>query len=290
MSTINPRQDQLSWFEPPTEDEVAELILAERNGISEISFTSRVVNLHDGRYVKRSEKKEVLYTEAMAMEFIRTHTTIPVPRVHTVLTHGRHAYIVMDTVPGETLQDIAFEFSLGACRNYSQQLHTIVDELRSLSLKLQPDFSVSQTQLGAGRKDIYGQWPDKSFSNNKLFKFNQDIPSFSSFQDLISYILPPGETLELPLDEASTRPVLTHSDLASQNIMVDLDGNILGILDWEMFGWYPAFWERMMILCRASTRSRKVFGALEGPFGTFEPEMERFAEIVIGLAGPMFID
>ncbi|KAK7040776.1 hypothetical protein VNI00_009682 [Paramarasmius palmivorus] len=294
MNTINPQHEhQFSWLKAPTENEIARVVLAERAGMSELSFSSRVVNLHDGRFVKRSYRKELVFTEAMAMEFIRTHTTIPVPRVHMVFVHEDCAYIVMDTIPGQTLQNAASDFSPEACQNYAKQLRAIVDELGSLSHKLQSDVGISSPELcpiDSGRKNFYGQWPDKSFADNKLFGFKQTIPTFSSINELLSHILPPGEVLELPLDDASTRPVLTHSDLASQNIMVDTEGNILGILDWEMFGWYPAFWERMIVLGRACTRSPKIFDALEGTFGTFELEMERLSEIVVGLAGPMWID
>lgn len=34
----------------------------------------------------------------------------------------------------------------------------------------------------------------------------------------------------------------THGDLRPQNIMVRA-GSITGILDWELSGWYPEYWE-----------------------------------------------
>lgn len=34
----------------------------------------------------------------------------------------------------------------------------------------------------------------------------------------------------------------THADLRPQNIMVR-GGSITGILDWELSGWYPEYWE-----------------------------------------------
>jgi thiamine kinase-like enzyme len=38
------------------------------------------------------------------------------------------------------------------------------------------------------------------------------------------------------------RPVFTHGDLSSLNILLEGD-NILGIIDWETAGWYPHYWE-----------------------------------------------
>jgi thiamine kinase-like enzyme len=34
----------------------------------------------------------------------------------------------------------------------------------------------------------------------------------------------------------------THGDLRQQNIMVK-DGNVVAIIDWELSGWYPEYWE-----------------------------------------------
>jgi thiamine kinase-like enzyme len=36
--------------------------------------------------------------------------------------------------------------------------------------------------------------------------------------------------------------VFTHGDLQLRNIMVK-DGNVSGIIDWELSGWYPEYWE-----------------------------------------------
>lgn len=36
--------------------------------------------------------------------------------------------------------------------------------------------------------------------------------------------------------------VFTHGDLRPDNIIVK-DGRITGIIDWEMSGWYPDYWE-----------------------------------------------
>ncbi len=36
--------------------------------------------------------------------------------------------------------------------------------------------------------------------------------------------------------------VFTHADLRPANIIVK-NGHIVGIIDWEMAGWYPEYWE-----------------------------------------------
>lgn len=36
--------------------------------------------------------------------------------------------------------------------------------------------------------------------------------------------------------------MLTHGDLSSLNILVK-DDQVVGIIDWETAGWFPAYWE-----------------------------------------------
>lgn len=46
----------------------------------------------------------------------------------------------------------------------------------------------------------------------------------------------------------SSQSVFTHCDIAPQNIMVDQNGQITGIIDWERAGWYPDYWEYANIM------------------------------------------
>jgi RIO-like serine/threonine protein kinase len=43
-------------------------------------------------------------------------------------------------------------------------------------------------------------------------------------------------------DKRQYETKLTHGDFNSLNILVE-DDNIVGIIDWEMAGWYPDYWE-----------------------------------------------
>jgi thiamine kinase-like enzyme len=38
------------------------------------------------------------------------------------------------------------------------------------------------------------------------------------------------------------RAVLTHGDLSPRNIIVQ-DNKITGLIDWEIAGWFPEYWE-----------------------------------------------
>lgn len=44
------------------------------------------------------------------------------------------------------------------------------------------------------------------------------------------------------LSQRRHRIDFTHDDFRPQNIMVR-DGIVTGIIDWELSGWYPEYWE-----------------------------------------------
>ena len=46
----------------------------------------------------------------------------------------------------------------------------------------------------------------------------------------------------------SSKSVFTHGDVAPQNIMINRNNEIAGIIDWEHAGWYPEYWEYMNIM------------------------------------------
>ena len=46
------------------------------------------------------------------------------------------------------------------------------------------------------------------------------------------------------------RIVLSHGDFHSKNILVQVEGEsacISGIIDWEMGGWYPEYWDALKL-------------------------------------------
>ena len=196
-----------------------------------------------------------------------------------VFTHGELTYIVMDAISGSTLEAVAFNMGDTARERAAQQLRVAVDQLQSLT-------SISPSP---GGENYYGQWPGTSFAScNRRFGLKDTIPPFSSLRDLLSYIVPsPSQglitVLEKELDGNVTRPVLTHGDLAPHNIIVDQNsGDILAIVDWEMFGWYPAFWDRMFGLKSCAQRCLRI--ALEPVFGgPLEPYLNRLGRKVLDL-------
>lgn len=80
------------------------------------------------------------------------------------------------------------------------------------------------------------------------------------------YRLPKIRQLADPVHTKQHRICFTHADLHHANILVR-DGQLVGILDWEFFGWYPEYWECIRI--RTQSMRIKPILALWDAVGAF---------------------
>ncbi|KAI9062168.1 hypothetical protein FKP32DRAFT_1677502 [Trametes sanguinea] len=147
-----------------------------------------------------------------------------------------------------------------------RELQHFIDELRDLGRR----FPLKEPQ--------YGSWPSGPY-HNSYYASHLPATPFHTVSEFHDYWLKrldktksdaeTHEDLQLLLSgsacHAST-PVLCYGDLAPRNILVK-DDRIVGIVDWETFSWYPAFWEEMaarneLMSKRLSEAQRDVFGEI----------------------------
>ncbi|KAG8161069.1 hypothetical protein KVR01_009333 [Diaporthe batatas] len=189
--------------------------------------------------------RDVRLDEAATMRFIAEHTTIPAPKVLSAFERKGTAYIVMEKIQGEELGKIWRRTSEQTRASLLDQLRQHLDQLRALP---------PPTEFAVG-----------SCTGGSLQDFRQSCAPppvrfgpFRTIQDFHNWLregLKPGESTDLdPKDveelndmiarqEGPWPPsVFTHGDLNPSNILVR-DGKIVGIIDWEMAGWYPHYWE-----------------------------------------------
>ncbi|KAK0466158.1 kinase-like domain-containing protein [Desarmillaria tabescens] len=180
--------------------------------------------------------------EARAMEHVRQLTTIPIPRVHWAFVRDSRCYIVMDRVKGQTLR-VSKISDPATLRNIAQSINSYQRQLET---------------LGTSRQSL-GSWPEGPYRNSYFKPALQEtmlgIEEPGDFQSVVDFhnywhvrlghgavLLPPEDSLNGPAADI----VLMHADLNDQNIMVD-NGIITAILDWETFGWYPRFWDSLLL-------------------------------------------
>lgn len=188
---------------------------------------------------------DVRLDEAATMRFISEHTSIPVPKVLSAFVRKGTAYIVMEKIQGQELAKVWHRLSEQTRASLLDQLRQHVDDLRALPPPTQ--FAVGSCVGG----------PLQDFRQSRAPPPVRFGP-FETIQDFHSWLrggLKQGEATDMePADLEDVEdmiarqegpwppPVFTHGDLNPSNILVH-DGKIVGIIDWEMAGWYPHYWE-----------------------------------------------
>ncbi|KAJ5436987.1 hypothetical protein N7445_007872 [Penicillium cf. griseofulvum] len=172
-------------------------------------------------------------------------TGVPVPKVFAYYTYGQidrdagdygglyDTYIFMSFVAGETLHTAWDTFGVSAKSHISRQLASYIQEIRDMgnigyigSIDHGPvtDHSLS-TSIDKGPFDS-----EQDFNTALINAYQKNAPK-RHIRSFLSGMLP-----------QSHRILFTHGDIRPQNVMVK-DGNVVAIIDWELSGWYPEYWE-----------------------------------------------
>ncbi|KZV60622.1 kinase-like protein [Peniophora sp. CONT] len=181
--------------------------------------------------------------QADAMRFVAEHTSIPVPKVYCSFEHKGLVYILMERLPGRMLIDGWLARSEESKARILAQLKGMIQELRSIP---PPDNVAGVCNVNGG--PIFDmRLPDKLYwgpfatiydfhreLRNGTEAFHTNSPGQERFPDMARLIA--------FHDQAGFRPVFTHGDLSSLNILADGD-KVTGIIDWETAGWMPPYWE-----------------------------------------------
>lgn len=177
--------------------------------------------------------------EAYAMQFVAQQTSIPVPKLICAFMYKNCTYIVMSRIKGRMIFERWRERSDESKRRIFEQLRVMITELRSIPV---PD------GIGVGSV-TGGPFYDCRLPTKHHWGPFSTVRAFH--QELANGIDPDLDYEDLPermpelfrfYRQASNTLVFTHGDLSSFNIMVQ-DDKVAGIIDWEMSGWLPMYWE-----------------------------------------------
>jgi hypothetical protein len=174
--------------------------------------------------------------EALAMAFVRKHTSIPVPEVFDVRLNEHDSWIIMQHVPGTRL-DLAWPGMLEDIRTTTvTQLKAYFEQLRNLR---------PPTSSWIGSCD---NGPAYDHRLNNGFPCGP-FASVSEFQDFLVAPVQQCPRPELAIGYRKCLPDdypvnFAHADMSYEHIFVDpKTGNVTGIVDWEMAGFWPCWWE-----------------------------------------------
>lgn len=180
--------------------------------------------------------------EAHAMQLVASQTSIPVPRVYCAFVHKDTTYIVMSKIEGRMARGLWNSRSQESKARIFEQLADMVSQLRSI-----------KPPAGIGVANVNGgpicdcRLPSRMFWGPfaTIADFYKALVGVSDFAT---------DNRNLPADlqelfafyeqerQQDNKPVFTHGDLSSLNILVQGD-DVVGLIDWETSGWFPHYWE-----------------------------------------------
>ncbi|RDA90653.1 hypothetical protein CP533_6817 [Ophiocordyceps camponoti-saundersi (nom. inval.)] len=166
-------------------------------------------------------------------QFIRHHTTVPVPETVQEWSENDRYFLVMKRVPGSTLHELWPSMSESEKDSIAKQTVDYLGQLRKLH-------SNSVESLGGGPVysaflfcNGYGLPHGPCSSDDQLWK--EMAKALSEVPENARHQL----QQRMPMAKPYT---FTHGDLATRNIMVS-NGKVTGIIDWENSGFFPVWWE-----------------------------------------------
>ncbi|KAL2202249.1 kinase-like protein [Sarocladium strictum] len=180
-----------------------------------------------------------LRRELDAIEFVRKSTSIPVPRIvasHLGAAPTEAGWILMERNPGVQLGEAWHSLDQDGKARVATELKGYLQQLHSLRSPT-PGWIGSCTGGPAYCHRI---------DNLKT------CGPFNSVAEFNDFLVAPMRKCPRPEWEAKYRQRLSndhgtifiHADLSRENILVDPStGAITGIIDWEMAGFWPAWWE-----------------------------------------------
>ena len=175
-------------------------------------------------------------SEASTMRFIARHTSIPVPKVICAFELRGKTYIVMERIDGVMVGKGWPNRSDESRTKTLLHLKGMIQELRSLS---PPPGTVIGNVDGGPLHD--SRLPGSSLSHgpfSNVGEFHDHLRCGLQLDSRLS-----SELKQLITFHRGHWPLkFTHGDLNSLNMLVRGD-TVVGIVDWEMAGWYPAYWE-----------------------------------------------
>ena len=204
--------------------------------------------------------KVKMESEYQTMRYIRSNTTMPLPEVYywqTEADEAGAAFALMEYLPGRPLYQVWKEslnekIRLRVLRNianYTSQLQFVhFDKLGVLNFHDDGSVHGVDGQIAfVGNAETETPWdggtkagrPYKTY-HEKLFETWDDCSGLHKSGQADMVILRKAvESIPAELLPEGTNP-LDMADLDSQNILVDDDGNVTGLIDWDSSGPFPA--------------------------------------------------
>ncbi|CRG85537.1 hypothetical protein PISL3812_02589 [Talaromyces islandicus] len=194
------------------------------------SIINRQVVLQSDNRIRKSVRFRfpILSFEKELLDILRANTSVPVPRVYNYYRSAEFEHLILEKIPGVTLQEAWPTLKVHERQKIADQVVAFLGEIRKLHSPHIKATQVLREPLRSGISDA--------------LEFNRE--RFRGFLDnnhISAYVTTRTDGLR------SLPNVLTHCDLDWSNILITDDKNVSGIIDWECSGYFPSYWEWLSI-------------------------------------------
>ncbi|MCJ1467406.1 hypothetical protein MMC07_006030 [Pseudocyphellaria aurata] len=219
-------------------------VLSEHAGARVVCLDNYTVTKR-GRWVRPSEET--------AMRLVAEHTKVPVPEIFGSSYGPGGGSISMSRVPGVPLDSMWDRLDEGGKERLCREIWWMIAMWRQIARP--PDLAHVYQCLADGSaattdpllQDVRDP-PRPLFTDDEVRRRIYDRCWYHGLEDESTL-----NTLfaTLPRSDAS---VFTHGEMAPRNILVDrITSRVSGVVDWELAGWYPDYWEYANIMSAPST-------------------------------------
>lgn len=189
------------------------------------SVVDRQVVLQKDGAIRKSARisRSNLGSERRSLELVKANTSVPVPRVRQYYVSGEFEHLIMDNIPGMTLETAWSTLSHLERESIADQVVSLVQQLRKLHSSHIDAAMLHRQPLRAELRDA----TDLNMERIKPFLTNECIAAFVHERSVVV---------------GGQSNVFTHGDLDWANIIL-ADKRVCGIIDLESSGFFPPHWE-----------------------------------------------
>lgn len=184
--------------------------------------------------------------EAVAMQLARK-AGFPVPKVISFGVHpGNYlpSSILMTRLPGVHLRPSRRGLRVHREGPWITELKKCLDAMRQWKGPEKRICSAIVTPIRSPRVPFGTMGPFENQADlNKYLLSTASACNFSKTKDYENFLQRAEQ-----IKQRHHRTTFTQGDFRSHNILIDRDGHLTGILDWESAGWCPEYWEFTTVL------------------------------------------
>ena len=187
--------------------------------------------------------------EGQTMLYVRRKLGIPAPHVYALFEnpYTKKNYIIMEYIPGATLENLWPTLSDGLKRGVCEKIRRLLKTMRGIpspggycSLERKPLRHEFFRTLVGNELKFHGPFNSETDFNAFILNEYWELSSGGNrHMKGIFYARHAAPFLQ------HNFPAFTHGDLQRDNIIVQIHPRSMTIiiLDWECAGWYPSYWE-----------------------------------------------